>query len=61
MLQSDGGGEYQGLNSLLDSFGITRKIYCTHTPKQNEITERKHMHVVEMELTLLAQAKMPLG
>lgn len=29
-------------------------------PRANVIVERKHRHVLEMELTLLAQAKMPI-
>ena len=33
---------------------------CPHTSKQNERVERKHRHVAEMGLILMAQAKLPL-
>ena len=33
---------------------------CPHTSQQNRIVERKHRHIVEMGLTPLAQASMPL-
>lgn len=33
---------------------------CPYPHQQNDATERKHRHVVEVGLTLLAQASMPL-
>lgn len=36
------------------------RFTCPYTSQQNGRAERKHRHVVEMCLTLLAQAKMPL-
>ncbi|GAA0157982.1 transmembrane signal receptor [Lithospermum erythrorhizon] len=55
-LQSDWGGEYRNLNLL----GITHQLSCPHTPSQNGAAERKHRHIVETGLTLLAKASMPL-
>jgi len=39
--------------------GIDHFVSCPHTPEQNGIAERKHRHIVETGLTLLAQASMP--
>jgi hypothetical protein len=40
--------------------GISHLVSCPHTHQQNSLTERKHRHVVEMGLSLLAHAGMPL-
>lgn len=56
MLQSDWGGEYQGLTSYLRDCGIHHRVSCPYTPQQNGLVERKHRHIVEMGLALLAQA-----
>jgi hypothetical protein len=56
-----GGGEsYQKLNSLFDHIGITHLISCPHTHQQNGDAERKHRHIVEVGLALLAYVSMPL-
>ncbi|KAG8489820.1 hypothetical protein CXB51_017861 [Gossypium anomalum] len=54
--QSDWGGEYHAFTSLLASQGIIHCITCPHTSEQNGVVERKHRHIVNMGLTLLAQA-----
>ncbi|KAG8500663.1 hypothetical protein CXB51_002624 [Gossypium anomalum] len=54
--QSDWGGEYRAFTSLLASQGIIHRITCPHTSEQNGVVERKHRHIVDMGLTLLAQA-----
>ena len=59
VLQSDWGGEYRSLTSFFQQFGIVHKLSCPHTPEQNGVAERKHRHIVETGLTLLAQASMP--
>ena len=41
--------------------GIEHRISCPHTHQQNGLVERKHRHIVETGLTLLAQANMPLS
>ncbi|KAL3630661.1 hypothetical protein CASFOL_023645 [Castilleja foliolosa] len=36
------------------------RMSCPYTPQQNGCAERKHRHIVEMGLSLLAQSNMPL-
>jgi hypothetical protein len=40
--------------------GISHHVSCSHTHQQNELTERKHWHVVEVGLSLLSHASIPL-
>lgn len=56
ILQSDWGGEFQGLSKFLQEYGIIHRVSCPYTPQQNGLAERKHRHVVEMGLALLAQS-----
>jgi hypothetical protein len=42
------------------SLGITHHVSCPHTHQQNGSAERKHRHIVETGLALLAHASMPL-
>jgi hypothetical protein len=59
-VQSDWGGEYEHLNSYFRKLGITHQVSCPHTHQQNGSVERKHHHIVDMGLALLAHASMPL-
>lgn len=59
-MQTDWGGEYQKLNSFFQRIGIVHHVSCPHTHQQNGSAERKHRHIVEVGLTLLAHASMPL-
>ncbi|KAE8656318.1 Nodulation-signaling pathway 2 protein [Hibiscus syriacus] len=59
-LQSDWGGEYRVFSVLLAKSGIVHRLTCPHTSEQNGVVERKHRHVVELGLVLLAQASLPL-
>ncbi|KAM6584466.1 hypothetical protein CsatB_011468 [Cannabis sativa] len=59
-LRTDGGGEYQALQDTALAHGIDFHHSRPHTSAQNGRAERKHRHIVEMGLTLLAQAHMPL-
>jgi hypothetical protein len=59
-LQSDWGGEYEKLNSFFQKVGIEHHVSCPHTHQQNGSAERKHRHIVEVGLALLANASMPL-
>jgi IS30 family transposase len=59
-IQTDWGGEYQKLNTFFQRVGISHHVSCPHAHQQNGSTERKHWHIVEVGLTLLAQASMPL-
>jgi hypothetical protein len=59
-MQTDWGGEYQRLNSFFQRIGITHHVSCPHAHQQNGSAERKHRHIVEVGLSLLAHAAMPL-
>ena len=59
-MQTDWGGEYQTLNSFFAKIGITHLVSCPHTHQQNGAAERKHRHIVEVGLALLAHASIPL-
>jgi hypothetical protein len=57
-LQTDNDGEY--ISSLFTRYlmenGIFHRRTCPHTSQQNGTSERKHRHIVDMGLTLLAQS-----
>jgi histone deacetylase 1/2 len=59
-VQTDWGGEYQALSSFFTCMGIAHHVSCHHAHQQNGSAEWKHRHIVEVGLTLLAQASMPL-
>lgn len=59
-LQSDWGVEYRSLTNYLQSHSIHHRIFCPGSHQQNGSAERKHKHIVEMGLTLLVKASMPL-
>ncbi|KAE8676646.1 hypothetical protein F3Y22_tig00111582pilonHSYRG00259 [Hibiscus syriacus] len=58
-LQTDGGGEYRGLACSLAAAGIKHRVTCSHTSQQNCVVERKHRHIIDTTLTLLAQSAVP--
>ena len=59
-MQTDWGGEYEKLNSFFQKVGIVHHVSCPHAHQQNGSAERKHRHIVEVGLALLANASMPL-
>ncbi|GAU34785.1 hypothetical protein TSUD_205890 [Trifolium subterraneum] len=59
-LQTDWGGEFRPFTSYLANEGIIHRLICPHTHHQNGVVERKHRHVVDLGLTLLSQANLPL-
>jgi histone deacetylase 1/2 len=59
-MQTDWGGEYEKLNGFFQQVGITYHVSCPHAHQQNGSAERKHRHIVEVGLALLANASMPL-
>ncbi|KAL5845744.1 hypothetical protein ACOSQ3_009268 [Xanthoceras sorbifolium] len=59
-LQSDCGKEFMVLSKVLDTFGILFRHSCPYVHEQNGLVERKHRHIVETGLSLLAHASMPL-
>jgi hypothetical protein len=58
-VQSNWGGEFRKLNTFFQSLGIRHRLPCPHTHHQNGSVERKHRHIVETGLTLLASASLP--
>jgi histone deacetylase 1/2 len=40
--------------------GISHHVSCPHTCQQNGTAERKHRHIVETGLALLAHSSLPL-
>lgn len=60
ILQSDWGGEFRSFTNFLDENGIIFRHSCPYTSTQNGRVERKHRHIVEMRLSMLAQASMPI-
>jgi len=59
-MQTDWGGEYQKLNLFFKQIGIIHHVSCPHAHQQNGSAERKHRHIIEVGLSLLAHASMPL-
>jgi histone deacetylase 1/2 len=60
VVQCDWGGEYHKLNTFFQRVGISHHISCPHAHQQNGSAECKHRHIVEVGLSLLAHALMPL-
>lgn len=58
-VQTDGGGEFKPFTNYLNELGVIHRLTCPHTSHQNGSVERKHRQIVEMGLTLLAQAAIP--
>lgn len=59
-LQTDWGGEFRPFTQYLTNIGITHRLICPHTHHQNGVIERKHRHIVDLGLTLLSHASLPL-
>jgi hypothetical protein len=59
-MQTYWGGKYQWLNPFFQRIGISHYVSCFHAHQQNGSAERKHRHIIEVGLILLAQASMPL-
>jgi hypothetical protein len=59
-VQFDWGGEYEKLNSFFKQIGIEHHVSCPYAHQQNGSVERKHRHIIEVGLALLANASMPL-
>jgi histone deacetylase 1/2 len=59
-VQSDWGGEYHKLHQYFQRTGVSHRVSCPHTSQQNGVAERKHRHLVETGLALLAHSSLPL-
>jgi len=59
-IQTDNGGEFTSnqFKTFLTTQGIYHRLTCPHTSQQNGIAERKHRHIQEMGITLLAQSSL---
>lgn len=60
VVRSDWGGEYHKLHRYFQRTGISHQVSCPHTSQQNGVAERKHRHLVETGLALLAHSSLPL-
>ena len=58
-LQTGWGGEFRPFLPILSKLGILFRHPCPHVHQQHGRAERKHQHIVELGLTLLAQAQLP--
>lgn len=58
-VQSDWGGEFRSLITFFKEKGIIHRLSCPHTHHQNGVIERKHRHICEIGLSLLARANLP--
>lgn len=58
--QTDWGGEFRPLVHHLQDLGIHFQHPCPYIHSQNGKVERKHQHIVETGLTLIARASLPL-
>lgn len=53
-IQSDLGGEYKKLHSILTSIGINHRQSCAYAHEKNGRVERRYRHIVETRLVLMA-------
>ena len=73
-LQTNWGGEFRPFLPILSNLGIqfrhpcphvhqqhgkAERKHCPHVHQQHGKAERKHQHIIELGLTLLAQAQLP--
>lgn len=56
-LRTDGGSEYFQISGLFPS--IVHQKTCPYTPQQNGVSERKHRHIIELALAIMAHASFP--
>ncbi|XP_019190818.1 PREDICTED: uncharacterized protein LOC109185295 [Ipomoea nil] len=59
-IQSDLGAEYNKLHASFVQLGIQHMQSCAYTHEQNGRVERKHRHIVETGIALLAHAYVSL-
>lgn len=57
-VQTGWGGEFRSFSSLILSSGIHFRHPCPHIHHQNGRIKRKHIHIVDVGVTLSAQAKL---
>lgn len=52
-------GEFRAFSAPLQQCDILHRIICAHTHEQNGVIVRKHKHITEIGLTLLAHSSVP--
>lgn len=57
-MQTDWGGQHRKLHPFFNRVGISHHISCPHAHQQNGTAERKHRHIVDVGLSLLAHVNM---
>ncbi|KAF7802908.1 Retrovirus-related Pol polyprotein from transposon TNT 1-94 [Senna tora] len=60
-IQSDWGGEFRSFTSFLKTHGIIHRVSCPYAHQQNGSVERKHRHITELGLAMLAYTSLPLS
>jgi hypothetical protein len=58
-IQTDWGGEFHPLNTFFHKHGIIHRISYPHTHQQEGCVERKHRHIIDTSLALLAESHVP--
>lgn len=58
-LQTDNGGEFMVLKSILENARIVHRKSYPYVHQQIGVVERRHRHIVDNGITLLNQAKLP--
>lgn len=59
-IQSNNAREFMHFDNFLASVGISHCYICAYAHQQNGNVERKHRHIVEIGLSVLADAALPL-
>lgn len=59
-IQTDNAKEFVVFNTFLLKHGIQHRFICPHTHEQNGAIERKHRHITDMGLSMLAAASLPV-
>jgi hypothetical protein len=58
ILRIDGGTEFKPITHLFPQ--IIHQTSCPYTPQQNDVSERKHRHIIELSLAMIQQVSIPL-
>lgn len=58
--QFDNGGEFLVLKHFLSEYGIAHWRSCPHVHQQMGMVKRRHRHILDIGLSLLHHAKLPL-
>ena len=59
-IQTDNAKEFLCFKTFLHEHGIHHRLTCAYTHEQNGAIERKHRHVIDIGLTILVVASLPL-